>query len=439
MKVVIAILRFSLMLITLSPIAITAQELGSMPSHTDSTTMTLASASDDKSTSEQPRANTGLPKRTQAIPNSPETNAKSYILLDVYSGKVLAEKEPDLRLPPASLTKLMTTYVAASYLQSGQIRMTDKVTVSKKAWQMGGSRMFIQVDTDVTVADLIKGIIVSSGNDASVALAEHIAGSEEAFVGLMNHQAELLKMDNTHFTDATGMPDDDHYSSARDMALLSAALVRDFPQYYSWFKEQSYTFNNITQHNRNRLLWRYKFADGLKTGHTDAAGYCLASSATKDNMRLVSVVMGSDSDNKRIEDSISLLSYGFRFYETHQLFKPGTSITQARVWMGKAKTAGMGAAQPVLITIPRGTYSQLKLNAEMKHPLKAPLQKGQQYGDLNITLNGEPLNKIPLIALEEIPRGGFWSRASGYVKLSVHNFVKSDGTAQASSEKPAVN
>lgn len=401
----------SALMVVLVPTTSVATDFGTLPTNPkDSLPMALG----------KPAAR----KAPLITPKAPDVNAKSYILVDADSGKILAQKEPDLQLPPASLTKLMTTYIAASYLKSGQIKLTDMVPVSRKAWEMGGSRMFIKAGTEVSVADLIKGIIVSSGNDASVALAEHIAGSEEAFVNLMNHQAEALGMKNTSFTDATGMPADDHYSTARDMALLSHALIREYPQYYAWFKEKSFTYNNIKQNNRNRLLWRFKFADGLKTGHTKAAGYCLASSAKKDDMRLIAVVMGSETDNKRMEDSLAILNYGFRFFETHRLFKAGKTVTQARVWMGKYKTAPLGVAEPLMVTIPRGGYNRIKALAEVIHPLKAPLTKGNQYGYMHIQIDNKDIAKIPLVALAEVPEGGWWNRMTDYVSLTVRDYFK---------------
>ena len=260
------------------------------------------------------------------VPAAPQVGAASYIMTDFNSGRVLVEHNADMRVEPASITKLMTAYVVFSELADGNINLQDKVPISEKAWRTGGSRMFIDPKMQVSVEDLVRGMVIQSGNDASVALAEHIAGSEESFAELMNHYGETLGMQSTNFRNSTGLPDPDHYTTARDIAVLSAATVRDFPDYYTWYSEKEFTFNNIRQHNRNTLLWRDPAIDGLKTGHTEAAGYCLAASAKRDGMRLVSAVMGSSSESSRASETQTLLNYGFRFFETVQLYQAGQEL-----------------------------------------------------------------------------------------------------------------
>ena len=267
-------------------------------------------------------------------PAAPALNAKAYILIDVNSGKIIAEKNSEERLPPASLTKMMTLYVVSNALHHEQIHLNDSVRVSREAWKIGGSRMFIKEGQQVSVEDLLKGIIVDSGNDACVAMAEHIGGTENAFTDIMNQQAQNLGMTNSHFTDSTGLPDSNLYTTAKDLAILGRALVTDFPQYYSWYKQKWFTYNGIRQPNRNRLLWRDNQVDGLKTGHTAEAGFCLVSSAKRDNMRLLAVVLGEPNDSSRADDSEKLLNYGFRFFETHQLYKSGQSITEMPLYKG---------------------------------------------------------------------------------------------------------
>jgi D-alanyl-D-alanine carboxypeptidase (penicillin-binding protein 5/6) len=322
-------------------------------------------------------------------------------------------------MAPASLTKLMTLYVVSNALKNGQIHLDDQVRVSKKAWQTGGSRMFIQVNTLVSVQDLLKGVIVDSGNDATVALAEYVAGSEDAFVNLMNQQAQQLGMNNSHFTDCNGLPDPNHYSSPRDFAILARHIVNDFPEYYPWYSQKSFTYNNITQSNRNRLLWAYPYADGLKTGHTDDAGYCLVGSAKKDGMRLISVVMHAPSDHLRAEDSMSLLTYGFRFYKTYKLYTAGETIIDARVWKGQASRIPVGVMQNVYVTLPIGQYEKLQAATALNTPLNAPITKGATVGELKLTLDNKPVMQLPLVALQDNPKGSLWSRMIDSVSMSI--------------------
>lgn len=342
-----------------------------------------------------------------ATPAAPKIAGTAYILQDFHSGQVLASLLPDNQIEPASLTKMMSSYVIDQELKQGNIKLTDQVRVSKKAWQMGGSRMFIEVDTQVSVEDLMKGIIIQSGNDATVAMAEYIAGSEDAFVSLMNNYAKQLGMKNTHFMNATGLPHKDHYTSARDLAILSSALIRDFPEHYALYAEKEFTYNNIRQFNRNKLLWQDKFVDGIKTGHTEAAGYCLAASAKRGDMRLISVVVGTKSENARSSESQKLLTYGFRFFETHKLYSAGQSLSDARVWKGETEATQLGLVDDLYVTIPRGTYDQLKATMSIDQKIVAPVEQGKVYGQVNLSLEDNLIEQRDLIALKSVEEGGF--------------------------------
>jgi len=351
------------------------------------------------------------------VPSAPELGATSYVLLDFHSGETIAEKQPDLRVEPASITKLMTSYVVFRELGKGQLDLDDKVLISEKAWRTGGSRMFVEVDTEVSVEDLLLGVIVQSGNDASVALAEHVAGSEEVFAQMMNAEAQRLGMDNTSYENATGLPAPEHYTSARDIAILARALIQEFPEYYRWYSQQEFTYNGITQQNRNLLLYRDQSVDGLKTGHTEAAGYCLATSALRDGMRLISVVMGTESENARATASQALLNYGFRFFETFKLYSAGEVISSTPVWKGELEEMRLGIAGDVFVTVPRG--SQGSLSAEVLVPSKpiAPFEQGQQFGTLEISYDGEPRLQRPLVVLDEVPQAGWWGRTTDGIGL----------------------
>ena len=341
---------------------------------------------------------------------APRLDARSYVLYEQDSGRVLAESNADERVEPASITKVMTVYVAGHALREGIISLDDEVVVSEKAWKMEGSRMFIEVGTRVTVDQLLEGIIVQSGNDASVALAEHISGTEEVFAGLMTEQAQRLGMKDSSFANATGLPDPNTYTTARDLALLAAALVRDFPELYARFAGKEYTYNDIRQPNRNRLLYRDDSVDGIKTGHTEAAGYCLLSSAKRDGMRLIAAVMGTDSDTARTEASQALLNYGFRFFETREIYAADAVLAEPRLWGGEAETLPVGPAQAVTLTIPRGRYDDLSAKATLAEPLRAPVAKGQRVGSMAIQLEGETLAEIELVALRDVAEGSMFSR-----------------------------
>jgi D-alanyl-D-alanine carboxypeptidase (penicillin-binding protein 5/6) len=351
------------------------------------------------------------------IPDPPALNATSYIMVDFESGRVLAEKNPDDHIEPASITKLMTAYLVDKAIADGDITLEDMVTISEKAWRMKGSKMFVEVGKQVSVEELLKGLIIQSGNDASVALAEHVAGSESAFAGYMNHQAQLLGMSNTNFVNATGWPDKDHYSSARDIATLTQAVILEFPESYRYYKEREYTFNKIRQFNRNRLLWRDESVDGVKTGHTEAAGFCLVASARRDEMRLISVVLGTESDKARTQSSQSLLNYGFRFFETHQLYRAEEILKAARVWYGDQEQVNMGVGKDIHITIPRGRYRDLDATMEIDREISAPIARGQQLGRVSIKLDDELILSEDIVAMQAVAAGSFFARAMDRIKL----------------------
>ena len=352
-----------------------------------------------------------------AIPSPPQLAAKSYMLMDAASGKVLIESNSDERLPPASLTKLMTAYIATLEIQKGQISDSDMVTVSEKAWRTGGSRMFIQVNTQVSVDDLLHGIIIQSGNDASVAMAEHIAGSEEAFADMMNTTAQRLGMSNTHFMNATGLPDPEHYSSAHDMAKLARAIIYQDPAHYAIYAQKEFFWNNIKQPNRNLLLWRDKTVDGLKTGHTEEAGYCLVASAVRDGMRLISVVFGTDSEQARAAETQKLLTYGFRFFETRTFYQKGVELAQQQVWKGQQSQVKAGLAEDLTLTLPRGQLDKLQASMSFNDTLIAPISQGQVVGKVEVKLGEEVLHSADLVALEAVEEGGLFRRVWDSIRL----------------------
>jgi D-alanyl-D-alanine carboxypeptidase (penicillin-binding protein 5/6) len=343
-------------------------------------------------------------------PSAPTVAAKSYILQDFNSGRILAEQNSDQRLPPASITKLMTAYVVSHELKAGNISLADDVLISEKAWRMVGSRSFIEVNTKVSVEALLRGMIIQSGNDAAVALAEHIAGSEETFAQMMNQYAQQLGMVNTNYRNATGLPDPDHYTTARDIATLSSAIIAEFPEEYKWYSEKQYTYNGITQHNRNKLLWRDSSVDGLKTGHTEEAGYCLAASAVRNDMRLISVVLGTRSENARAQETQKLMNFGFRFFETHELYKAGQEVTQTKVWKGQQKQLKLGLASTLSVTVPRGKYGELVATTTLNTPIIAPVPQGSELGEVQIRLGDELIATQPLVAIETIEQGSWFRR-----------------------------
>ena len=348
---------------------------------------------------------------TQAmVPRAPQVDASSYILMDANSGQVIMEYNADEKLPPASLTKMMTAYIVEDELTRGNFTEDDMVPISVKAWRMGGSRMFIQEGTQVSVGDLLKGVVIPSGNDSSVALAEYIAGSEDAFSDLMNQYARRLGMTNTNFTNSTGWPDDDQYSTSRDMAILARAIILDFPQHYDMYAQKEFTFNNIRQQNRNLLLWRDPSVDGLKTGHTRAAGYCLVASAERDGMRLISVVMGTESEAVRARESMKMLNYGFRFFETYTAYNALTELDSANVWLGKQRDLALGLAEDLSLTIPRDSHERLQVNITTQPQLQAPIEQGAEYGTLTVSMDGDVLVSVPLIALHAVEPAGIITR-----------------------------
>jgi serine-type D-Ala-D-Ala carboxypeptidase (penicillin-binding protein 5/6) len=353
------------------------------------------------------------------IPKAPDVNARAYILVDHFSGRVLAQDHADDREEPASLTKLMTCYAVFKALRENRLKLTDPVTISEHAWRSEGSRTFVQVGTTVPAEVLIKGMIVQSGNDATIALAERIGGTEPAFVQLMNEYAKRLGMKSTNFVNSDGLPAPDHYTTARDMTLLANALINEFPDYYQWYSLREFTWNNITQHNRNGLLLRDPTVDGMKTGHTDSAGFCLVTSAKRDGMRLISVVMGSSSIKGREDASAALLNYGYTFYETAKVKSAGEALLKPRVYKSSEGYVTLAVPHDIVLTVGRGQIVNLKSTAHLfKEPLIAPLAANQPVGELTITdLSGEVVSRVPLTPGKAVPEAGLWTRATDSVRL----------------------
>ena len=351
------------------------------------------------------------------VPAPPIIGATSYLVIDATTGHELAVLEPDKTVAPASLTKLMTAYVVFVALRDQQIRLEDLVTVSEKAWRTPGSRMFIEVGKQVSVEDLLLGMIVQSGNDASVALAEYVAGSEPVFADVMNQYAQRLGMSQSNFRNSTGLPDDEHYSTARDLATLARAIIAEFPDYYRWYSVKDFEYNDIRQPNRNNLLWRDDSVDGMKTGHTDSAGYCLVASARRDGMRVITVVLGTSSAKARIDGSQALLNYAFRFFETRLLYEAGQEITTARIWKSANEQSALGLLEDLYVTVPRGAYDALESVLNIPAVLMAPVAAGQPLAELSISLNGSELVAQPLRALADNPAGSLWQRTRDSVSL----------------------
>ena len=355
-----------------------------------------------------------IPKPTVAIPtltpSLPDLDVKAFILIDANSGYVIASKNAEQRLPPASITKLTSLYIIADSLKTGRLHMDDMVRISENAWRMGGSKMFIKVGDTLPVHELINGIVIASGNDATVAMAEHIAGSETSFVSIMNQVASNLGMKDTNYADSNGLPAENHHSSARDIAILARAWIANFPEYYPWFKQKTIMFNNIQQSNRNRLLWQDPSVDGIKTGHTDEAGFCLLSSAQRNGMRLIAVVLGAPTETLRNSYSSTLLNFGFRFYESHLLYKSGAVLTKSKIWYGKKSEVSLGIDRDLYVTIPSGQYDKMQANIILNKSIKAPLKKGQACGNINIVMDGKILVSQPLIALNDIAESGFFGK-----------------------------
>jgi len=350
-------------------------------------------------------------------PAPPIIGAKSYLVIDGTTGHELASLNPDAPLAPASLTKIMTTYVVFKALRQGQINLDDEVTISERAWRTPGSRMFIEVGTRVKIDDLLMGIVVQSGNDASVALAEHVAGTEGVFAQMMNQHAQQLGMLSSNFLNATGLPAEGHVTTARDLATLARALISEFPDYYARHSIKEFTYNDIKQSNRNSLLWRDPSVDGMKTGHTDDAGYCLVSSAKRDGMRVISVVLGTSSTRSRTDGSQALINYGFRFFETRLLYKAGEEITTARVWQSENITSRLGVLENLYITVPRGSYEKLESTVDIPAIVEAPIAAGQPVAELKISLGADQLLSTQLRALDDNPTGSFWQRTKDSITL----------------------
>jgi D-alanyl-D-alanine carboxypeptidase (penicillin-binding protein 5/6) len=359
-----------------------------------------------------------------STPPAPTIAATAYILQDYHTGKVLAENNADAKLAPASLTKIMTVYVVFKELSNGHLHLGDMATISEKAWKTPGSRMFIELGNQVKIEDLLKGVIIQSGNDASVALAEHVAGDETTFADMMNQHAARLGMTNSHFKNSDGLPMEDHYTSARDLAILTAALIKEFPDYYRWFSQKEFTYNKITQQNRNKLLSRDASVDGVKTGFTDDAGYCLVASALREDMRLISVVMGAKSTNARANQNQNLLNYGFRFFESHRLYQGKTPLQEARIWKGASKTIPLGLAEDLYATIPRRHYNDLKAVVTVDKIITAPVKEGAKLGSVKVTLKDNVIADKDLIALKSVDKGNIFRRLYDGVMLMIE---KPDG------------
>ncbi|NMD08649.1 MAG: D-alanyl-D-alanine carboxypeptidase [Phyllobacteriaceae bacterium] len=366
-------------------------------------------------------------------PPPPVLAASSWVLMDYATGQVLLEGNADKRVEPASITKIMTSYVVSAELEHGKIHLDDPVTISENAWRSGGagtdgSTSFLALDSQVPLKELLYGMIIQSGNDAAIALAEHTAGSEPLFADLMNQYAAQLGMTGTHYVDASGLPNDNHYTTALDVALLSRALIRDYPTEYEIYKIKDFEWNGIKQHNRNTLLWRDSSVDGIKTGHTANAGYCLATSAQRGDQRLIAVVMGAASEKARADANQELLSYGFRFFETHKLYEIGKPLATPELWKGESDTVELGVAADVLVTLPRGRYDDLKASMDLPAQLIAPMEQGQEVGKLKVELDGKLLLERPIVVMANVPEGGFFKRLSDGVMLWFNSDEASETT-----------
>lgn len=358
------------------------------------------------------------------IPAPPKLSATAYLLIDADTGRVIVEENSTTPLPPASLTKMMTSYIVSDEIHSGRLKETDLVTVSEDAWRRGGTKsgsstMFLNPRSQVKVIDLLRGVIIQSGNDASIALAQHISGSEESFADVMNQQAQLLGMKSTHFKNATGWPAEGHASTAYDLAILAKSLINDHPDHYSIYSEKYFKYNGINQPNRNKLLFTDKFVDGLKTGHTQEAGYGLVSSALKDDMRLISVVLGTRSEKQRASESQRLLAFGFRYYKTHALYKATDALNTSRIWGGLSEEVKLGVKKDLVATIPRGSHKNLEAQTQVDNVIKAPVKKGQVLGKLVVSLEGETILEEELVALEAVDEAGFFARMWDSVLLMI--------------------
>jgi len=354
----------------------------------------------------------GLPVRAEDnLPAPPQVPVRAYVLEDFHSGEILAQDNADARMEPASITKLMTGYIVYKYLQEGRIKLTDPVSISEKAWRAEGSRMFVQVGSKIPLEDLIMGMDIQSGNDATIALAEYIAGTEEAFVELMNKEAARLGMNNTHFTNSPGLPNPNHYTTARDIATLLRAIIKQFPEDYKRYSVREYTYNNIRQQNRNRLLDLDNSVDGGKTGHTSSAGYCLAASAKRGDMRLISVVLGTKLEKQRVSATQALLNYGFTFYETQPVYEADKPLTTVRIWKGQSNQLPLGVIDSVYATVPKGKSQEVKSSFQVEPgKITAPVTRGAPFGTITVTRGDKTLMNTPLVALQDVPLAGFFGR-----------------------------
>lgn len=374
-----------------------------------------------------PRPSVPRPVMPEApVPPPPDVEGKSWVLMDYNTGQIIASKDPDLQVEPASITKVMTDYVVSAEVANGKIHMTDPVTISENAWRGGGagtdgSTSFLKLNSQVPLKDLLYGLIIQSGNDAAIALAEHTAGSEPAFANLMNAYAKQIGMTHSNFENASGYPIANHYTTARDIAILSRALIHDFPEDYAISAVKEFEWNGIKQHNRNLLLWRDNTVDGIKTGHTAAAGYCLAASAKQGDARMIAIVMGAGSEKGRADSALALMNYGFRFYEAHKLYDANKPLATPNLWKGAENTLPLGVSENVLVSVKRGDYDKLKANLDVPSTLIAPFKKGQQVGTLRVTLDGQPVVTVPLVALNDAPEGGFFSRLWDTIMLWFHS------------------
>ena len=363
------------------------------------------------------------------VPDPPPISSKSYVLMAAGTDRVIAERDSAAPLPPASLTKIMTSYVAAVELAAERIALTDDVPISVAAWRTGGSRMFVREGTTVKLEDLLRGIVIQSGNDASVAVAEFIAGDEDAFGDMMNVHAKDLGLRNSRFVNATGLPDDGHYSSAHDLAVLSAKLIERYPDHYAMYREREFTFADIEQPNRNKLLWRDKSVDGVKTGLTEAAGYCLVASALRDGTRLIVATMGADTDSQRFQDAQKLLAYGFRYYENRQLYEADEVLATPEVWFGTADSVAVAVADALTVTLPRGRYDDLEAALDLPRNVEAPIEAGAPVGTVRVTLDDEVLAEVPLLARKAVPEANLFARMGDSVYLFFRDLLGGDGEA----------
>jgi D-alanyl-D-alanine carboxypeptidase (penicillin-binding protein 5/6) len=378
----------------------------------------------------KPVPNVPAPAAMQVpVPPPPDVDATAWVLMDYATGQVLASKNPDQRVVPASITKVMTDYVISAQIGSGKIHLTDQVSISEHAWRAGGagtdgSTSFLKLNSQVPLKDLLYGMIIQSGNDSAIALAEHTAGSEDTFASLMNAYAKQLGMANSHFVNASGYPADNHYTTAHDVAILTRALIHDYPEDYAISAIKEFEWNGIKQGNRNTLLWRDPTVDGVKTGHTAEAGFCLDASAKRGDQRMIAIVMGASSEKARADSAMALLNYGFRFFETHKLYEAGKPQATPRLWKGQDDQLPLGVAEDVLVTVKTGDYDKLKATMDIPSTLIAPYKKGQQVGTLHVTEDGQPIEDVPLIALNDAPQGGFFKRLWDSILLWFHGSGK---------------